>query len=75
MSVERVKVIVDNSIKAEDLDPAKLAFISFGSLCGMGIGFFLSFVFTGSTTKLILASVLLCTGFYLIMKALPMLRK
>ncbi len=75
MSTERVKITVDNSIKAKDLDPAKLAFISFGSLCGMGLAFLLSFIITGDWARMILGIGLLSTGFYSIMKALPSLRR
>ena len=52
MSTERVKITVDNSIKANDLDPAQLAFISFGSLCGMGLAFLLSFIITGDWARM-----------------------
>ncbi len=79
MSAEKVVAeVVKNttpSIKAEDLDKVKLAFISFGSLCGMGVGFLLSFIITGQWTKLILGIGLLFFGFWSIMKALPLLRK
>ena len=79
MSIETVKAefIKDKSpsLKADDLDKSKLAFISFGSLCGMGIGLLLSFIFTSPMIKLIFATGLLFFGFGSIMKALPMLRK
>ena len=79
MSVETVKAEFIKSksppLRAEDLDKSKLAFISFGSLCGIGIGFLLSFIFTTPLVKLIFAAVLLFFGFSSIMKALPMLRR
>lgn len=79
MSVEKVKAEVmnnqNNSLRAEDLDKSKLAFISFGSLCGMGIGFLLSFIITNQWVKLFLGIGLLCFGFWAIVKALPLLRK
>jgi len=62
-------------LKADDLDKSKLGFISFGSLCGIGIGLLLSFIFTTPMVKLIIAVILLFFGFSSIMKALPMLRK
>ncbi len=79
MSAEEVVAeVVKNktpSLKPEDLDRVKLAFISFGSLCGMGLGFLLSFIISGQWTKMILGIGLLCFGFWSIMKALPLLRK
>ena len=79
MSVEKVVAEVvnkkDNTLRAEDLDKSKLAFISFGSLCGMGIGFLLSFIITGHWTKMIIGILLLSFGFWSIMKALPLLRR
>ena len=74
MSIENVKLknVKDNtkSINADDLDRSKLAFISFGSLCGMGIGLFLSFMFSNTWIKIIFGTMLLITGFYSIIKAL-----
>ncbi len=79
MSIERVKAEFidkkDKSLKVEDLDKSKLAFISFGSLCGMGIGFLLSFIITGHWAKMIIGILLLSFGFWSIMKALPLLRR
>ena len=79
MSVETVKAEFIKSksppLRAADLDKSKLAFISFGSLCGMGIGFLLSFIFTTPLVKLSFAVVLLFFGFGSIMKALPLLRR
>lgn len=79
MSVEKVDAEVissnDNTLKAEDLDKSKLAFISFGSLCGMGFGFLLSFVITNHWAKMFIGIGLLAFGFWSIMKALPLLRK
>lgn len=79
MSVEKVDAEVVKSetpsLKAEDLDKSKLAFISFGSLCGMGLGFLLSFVITNHWAKMFLGIGLLSFGFWSIMKALPLLRR
>ena len=79
MGVETVEAEVvknkDIPLRAEDLDKSKLAFISFGSLCGMGIGFLLSFMITNGWAKMILGIGLLFFGFYSIMKALPLLRR
>lgn len=79
MSVETVKAEFIKSksspLRAEDLDKSKLGFISFGSLCGMGIGLLLSFIFTTPLVKLIFAVVLLFFGSSSIYKALPLLRK
>lgn len=79
MSVEKVVAQVvmskDTPLRAEDLDKSKLAFISFGSLCGMGFGFLLSFIITNAWAKMILGIGLLFFGFYSIMKALPLLRR
>ena len=65
----------DDSIKVEDLDRAKLAFISFGSLCGMGIGLLFSFIATNTWFKLIVGILLIFTGLWSIMKSIDMLRK
>lgn len=79
MSIERVKADFikskSPSLTADDLDRVKLSFISFGSLCGMGLGFLLSFIITNYWMKMILGIGLLYFGFWAIMKALPLLRK
>jgi len=79
MSIETIEAKIinneDDSIKVEDLDRAKLAFISFGSLCGMGIGLLFSFIATNNWFKLIVGVSLIFTGLWSIMKSIDMLRK
>ena len=60
-------------LKPSDLNPFKLALVSFGSLCGVGVGLLLSLLLTSILWRVIVAVIFLIIGFSSLMKNIQLL--